>query len=89
MGRCGRDLGLADELLALLGRVRIYARGPKSFAAAVLLTLPVWRREPTERLDAMVAALVDEGIDGQHVALQLYGNDVPWAVKGSRPAAHT
>jgi uroporphyrinogen-III synthase len=72
--------GLADDLLQMLSEAPIYARGPKAHAAAIQAGLPVWRREPSERLDAMVEQLTGRSLQGSHLALQLYGNDVPWAV---------
>lgn len=73
--------GLADRLVELLTNVPVYARGPKAYAAALSLGVPVWRREPTERLEAMIDAITTEGVAGKHIAIQLYGNDAPWAVK--------
>lgn len=78
--------GLADELLEVLGGVPIYARGPKAYAAALQVGLPVWRREPTERLEAMVESLTEERLDGQHLALQLYGSDADWATEALEAA---
>jgi uroporphyrinogen-III synthase len=46
----------------------------------------VAHREPSERLDAMVALLSRRPLDGEHIALQLYGNDVPWAEDALRAA---
>ena len=73
--------GLADELLDVLASVPIHARGPKAYAAALQYGLTVWRREPTEQLEAMVATLAEQRLDDQHIVLQLYGNDAPWAIK--------
>jgi uroporphyrinogen-III synthase len=73
--------GLAEPLLELFHRVPVHARGPKAHAAAVQAGVTVFRREPTERLDALVDHLTANDLSGEHVALQLYGNDVPWAVK--------
>ena len=78
--------GLADELLEVLRRAPIWARGPKAFAAAVQLGLEVAHREPTERLDAMVGNLTSRSLVGEHVAVQLYGSDVPWAEEALRAA---
>ncbi len=61
-------------------------RGPKAYGAAAQLGLPVRRREPTERFEAMVDWVTTERLDGQHVAVQLYGNDTPWALKALREA---
>jgi uroporphyrinogen-III synthase len=78
--------GLADDLLALLSGAPIWARGPKAHAAAVQAGLPVWRREPSERLDAMIEQLTARSQHGSHLALQLYGNDIPWAVQALEAA---
>jgi uroporphyrinogen-III synthase len=78
--------GLAEALLEALGGAPIWARGPKAYAAAVQLGLDVARREPTERLDAMVDQLTRRRLDGEHVALQLYGSNVPWAEDALRAA---
>ena len=78
--------GVGDELLKVLGAVPIYARGPKAFAAALQVGLPVFRREPTERLHAMVRALVADRVDGEHIAIQLHGGDEP-AVTSALAAA--
>jgi uroporphyrinogen-III synthase len=78
--------GLAEDLIAMLSAVPVYARGPKAHAAAVQAGVPVWKREPTERLDAMVEGLTARSLTGAHLALQLYGNDVPWAVKALEAA---
>ena len=78
--------GRAEDLVAMLSTAPVYARGPKAHAAAVQAGIPVWRREPSERLDAMVEHLTARSLTGAHLALQLYGNDVPWAVKALEAA---
>lgn len=72
--------GWADELVAALAASRVLARGPKAFAAAVQVGVPVWHQEPTERLDELVATLVRGGVQGEHIALQLHGNESPEVV---------
>ena len=69
--------GLADRLLDLLGRTKVLARGPKAYASAVQLGLEVWRQEPTERLHALVSNLSRDSLRGEHIALQLHGNESP------------
>jgi uroporphyrinogen-III synthase len=73
--------GLDRALVAALEPARRAARGPKARAALGAVGLPCHLDEPSERLDALVEALVDEGVAGQRVALQLYGEPVPWAVE--------
>lgn len=78
--------GTADDLLRVLADVRIHTRGPKAHGAVVQAGLAVARREPSERLDAMVDDLLAGALHGEHVAIQLYGNDVPWAAEALRAA---
>ena len=74
--------GLDGALLDALRQSRVHVRGPKALGAVVQAGLEVWRREATERLDHMIDDLVEhEELAGAHIALQLYGNDVPWAVE--------
>jgi uroporphyrinogen-III synthase len=72
--------GLDRELVAALGPAHRVARGPKARAALATVGLPCPVGETGERLDALVAALVAEGVAGRRIALQLYGEEVPWAV---------
>jgi uroporphyrinogen-III synthase len=71
--------GIDGELRAALRSARITARGPKAAAALVGVGLPGHDSEPSERLDRLLDRLVAAGIAGQRVALQLYGEDPPWA----------
>jgi uroporphyrinogen-III synthase len=72
--------GVDRALAAALDDARRIARGPKARAALAAVGLPSHAEEPTERLDALVESLVADGVAGRRVALQLYGEDVPWAV---------
>ncbi len=67
--------GLDAALTDALGRTRLVARGPKAAGALRSLGLPVWWRSPTEQLDSVAAHLVEVGVDGLDVALQLHGDD--------------
>jgi uroporphyrinogen-III synthase len=78
--------GLDADLTAALDPARRVARGPKARAALAAVGLPSDYDEPSERLDQLVDRLVDEGIDGVRIALQLYGEEVPWAVARLRDA---
>jgi uroporphyrinogen-III synthase len=78
--------GLDRELAAALGPARRLARGPKARAALATVGLPCEGEETGERLDALVDALVAGGVAGRRIALQLYGEDVPWAVDRLRAA---
>jgi len=78
--------GLDAELTAALDPARRVARGPKARASLAAVGLPSDFDEPSERLDCLVERLVAEGVDGRRIALQLYGEEVPWAVDRLRSA---
>jgi uroporphyrinogen-III synthase len=78
--------GVDAELRAALGRARIAARGPKAAAALVAVGLPRHETEPSERLDGLVHRLVTMGIAGRRIALQLFGENVTWAIDELRSA---
>lgn len=67
--------GLAEQLTAAMAGARIAARGPKAAGAVRRLGLPLWWRSPTEQLDSVADHLLEEGVAGQRVALQLHGDD--------------
>lgn len=70
-----RDWGLEPALLAALHRSRIAARGPKAVGALRSAGLPVWWRAPDEQLATVGRHLVDVGVNGRRVAVQLHGDD--------------
>ena len=73
--------GSDQALLGVLRSAQVWARGPKAQAALVQFGIEPDYREPSERLDAMIEVLALRGsLAGKRVALQLYGNRVPWAV---------
>jgi uroporphyrinogen-III synthase len=78
--------GLDGDLTTALASARRVARGPKARAALAAVGLPSDFDEPSERLDHLVDALVRSGVQGTRIALQLYGEDVPWASKRLRDA---
>jgi uroporphyrinogen-III synthase len=71
---------LEGPLLAAFRSGRIAARGPKAAGAIRQAGLDVWWQEPSERLDGMLEHITAEISPGTRVALQCYGNPVPWAV---------
>jgi uroporphyrinogen-III synthase len=73
--------GLDRELADALAPAQRLARGPKARAALAAVGLPSHADEPSERLDRLVDGLVAGGVDGTRIALQLYGETVPWAVE--------
>jgi uroporphyrinogen-III synthase len=72
--------GLDAHLMEALRQSVVIARGPKPKGVLQQLGVPVWRTEPTERLDRLVDDLVERGVAGQRIAIQYYGNEVPWAL---------
>jgi uroporphyrinogen-III synthase len=73
--------GLDHELTTALDPARRVARGPKARAALAAVGLPSHFDEPSERLDHLVDNVVAAGVDGKRIALQLYGEPVPWAIE--------
>ncbi|HET6952070.1 MAG TPA: uroporphyrinogen-III synthase [Acidimicrobiales bacterium] len=78
--------GLDRDLTSALAAAHRVARGPKARAALAAVGLASHFDEPSERLDDLVDRLVTDGIAGTRVALQLYGEDVTWAVDRLRGA---
>jgi uroporphyrinogen-III synthase len=78
--------GIDRELADALTPAQRLARGPKAHAALAAVGLPSHVDEPSERLDRLVDGLVAGGVDGRRIALQLYGENVPWAVERLRDA---
>jgi uroporphyrinogen-III synthase len=67
--------GLADDLRVALAPARIVARGPKAAAAVGAAGLTVTRQAQNEQLDEITATLLEEGVGGERVAVQLHGDD--------------
>jgi uroporphyrinogen-III synthase len=78
--------GLETAMLDALSTARIAVRGPKAAGAVQAAGLEVWWQEPSERLDAMLRTLIGQLVPGTRVALQRYGNPVPWAVQALEEA---
>jgi uroporphyrinogen-III synthase len=72
--------GIDGELRDALRAAAIASRGPKATAALIGVGLASDDNEPSERLAGLVNRLVAAGIHGRRVALQLYGEDLPWAI---------
>ena len=69
--------GLGDALLDALRDTRIVARGPKAAATVQASGLAVWRSAANEQMDQLLAHLLAEPLDGELVAVQLYGMPAP------------
>lgn len=65
--------GLADELLTVLGRARIVARGPKARGAIQAAGLQAdWVAE-SETSAEVAEVLLGEGVEGLRIAIQMHG----------------
>lgn len=68
--------GTADDLLgALASHTRVLARGPKAAGAVRSAGLELWWRAPDEQLASVGRRLLEEGMAGSRVAVQLHGDD--------------
>ena len=70
--------GLADELIAALGRARVVSRGPKATAALRAAGLPEEWSPESESSREVLRYLVEGGIAGQRIAVQLHGATDDW-----------
>lgn len=66
--------GVIEALLASLAEARLLCRGPKAAGALTTAGLPTHWQAGSERLDEVVTHLVQEGVAGRRIALQLDGN---------------
>lgn len=78
--------GLGEQLAQVLGRARIYARGPKAAGACAALGLDVAGRAGSEQLDDCVALVLEALRPGQRVVVQRDGGDPPPAADRLRAA---
>lgn len=65
--------GLADDLVDTLGGVRLLARGPKAKGAIRAAGLREQWSPPSESSSELIRELLDEGVAGLRVAVQLHG----------------
>lgn len=76
--------GLGDELLARLGGVRIMARGPKVKGAVRAAGLTEEWSPSSESMAEVLDRLLEEGVDGLRIAIQLHGEPLPGFVEALR-----
>lgn len=69
--------GLGETLISALQNARIVARGPKAASTIQLFGLEVWGRAKNERVDEVLAIVLDEPLEAKRVALQQYGEQIP------------
>ncbi|MFJ4980590.1 uroporphyrinogen-III synthase [Streptomyces coeruleorubidus] len=76
--------GLGDDLLARLGGARILARGPKVKGAVRAAGLTEEWSPSSESMAEVLDRLLEEGVDGQRIAIQLHGEPLPGFVEALR-----
>jgi uroporphyrinogen-III synthase len=70
--------GLSDDLLGALGKARIVSRGPKATGALRAAGLPEEWSPESESSREVLHYLVDGGIAGKRIAVQLHGATDDW-----------
>ncbi|MEU9632472.1 uroporphyrinogen-III synthase [Streptomyces luteogriseus] len=76
--------GLGEELLSRLGDVRIMARGPKVKGAVRAAGLTEEWSPSSESMAEVLDRLLEEGVDGLRIAIQLHGEPLPGFVEALR-----
>jgi uroporphyrinogen-III synthase len=69
--------GLGDELRASLGTARVLARGPKAKGAIRAAGLVEHYSPESEASAELLEYLLESGVDGQRIAVQLHGEPLP------------
>ncbi|HEU5107194.1 MAG TPA: uroporphyrinogen-III synthase [Micromonosporaceae bacterium] len=78
--------GLGDELRGALGRARVLARGPKAKGAIRAAGLVEHWSPESEASAELLAYLVESGVDGKRIVVQLHGEPLPEFVDTLRAA---
>ncbi|MGW2345312.1 uroporphyrinogen-III synthase [Streptomyces sp. NPDC001661] len=78
--------GLGEELLARLRGVELLARGPKVKGAVRAAGLTEEWSPSSESMAEVLERLLDEGVQGRRVAVQLHGEPLPGFVEALREA---
>src|SRR5690349_24803158 len=78
--------GLGEQLLARLGGVELLARGPKVKGAIRAAGLTEEWSPSSESMAEVLDRLLEEGVDGRRVAVQLHGEPLPGFVESLRAA---
>lgn len=73
--------GYGEELLAVLREVELLARGPKVKGAVRAAGLTETWSPSSESMAEVLDRLLDEGVDGRRIALQLHGEPLPGFVE--------
>jgi uroporphyrinogen-III synthase len=78
--------GLGDDLLTMLGKSRVIARGPKAKGAIRAAGLVEHWSPESEANAELLEHLLESGVDGQRIAVQLHGEPLPEFVDSLRCA---
>ncbi|MGW7606233.1 uroporphyrinogen-III synthase [Streptomyces sp. NPDC054766] len=78
--------GLGEELLARLRGVELLARGPKVKGAIRAQGLTEEWSPSSESMAEVLDRLLEEGVDGRRIAVQLHGEPLPGFVESLRAA---
>ncbi|MEV5171903.1 uroporphyrinogen-III synthase [Streptomyces flaveolus] len=78
--------GLGEQLLGRLRGVRLLARGPKVKGAIRAAGLTEEWSPSSESLAEVLDRLLEEGVDGDRIAVQLHGEPLPGFVESLRAA---
>ncbi|TVT16205.1 uroporphyrinogen-III synthase [Amycolatopsis acidiphila] len=78
--------GLGEELLDRLGKATLLARGPKARGAIRAAGLQEQYSPVSESNAELLQHLLDSGVAGQRVAVQLHGEPLPYFVDSLRAA---
>ncbi|MFW0794934.1 uroporphyrinogen-III synthase [Gordonia sp. CPCC 205515] len=70
--------GLADELIEKLSGTRLLSRGPKSNGAIRAAGLREQWSPPSESSSELISELLEEGVNGKRVGVQLHGATTDW-----------
>lgn len=76
--------GLGERLLAVLGRAEVLARGPKVRGAIRAAGLSERWSPASESMAEVLQRLLDQGVRGRRVALQLHGQPLPGFIEALR-----
>ena len=78
--------GLGDDLLACLGGVELLARGPKVKGSVRAAGLTEEWSPSSESMAEVLDRLLEEGVEGRRIAIQLHGEPLPGFVESLRAA---
>ncbi|MFJ4831429.1 uroporphyrinogen-III synthase [Streptomyces sp. NPDC088747] len=81
--------GLGEDLLARLRGVELLARGPKVKGAIRAQGLTEEWSPSSESMAEVLDRLLEEGVEGRRIAIQLHGEPVPGFVESLRAAGAT